>query len=126
MSRYASRVDDNQAEIVAQLRLRKCVVVSSAGQGRGFPDIAFNYRGFTFFAEIKDGRKQKAQRKLTPAQAKFHANWPVKVHILECREDVDRLVKAIDAELVGLAQGETKRLDHVLGVATYSHWSEVA
>jgi hypothetical protein len=75
MSRYAARVDDNQAEIVEALRKAGATVQSLAEVGRGCPDLLIGYQNKTALIEVKDGAKSPSERKLTPAQDKWHADW---------------------------------------------------
>jgi hypothetical protein len=75
------KVDDNQTRIVRDLRQAHCRVMSLAAIGGGCPDLLV-YRpatGLLYMCEVKDGDKFPSQRKLTPHQVKFHADWPVHV-----------------------------------------------
>lgn len=73
MRRYAAKVDDNHAEIVAALRGIGAYVVDCAHVGRGFPDLLVWWRGGVIPVEIKDGAKSASRRKLTADQQVFHA-----------------------------------------------------
>jgi hypothetical protein len=65
--RYASRVDANQAEVVAQLRAAGAYVWVI-----GLPvDLLVGYNGQTFLVEIKDG----PSKALTRLQQDFFGNW---------------------------------------------------
>jgi hypothetical protein len=65
--RYASRVDANQAEVVAQLREAGAYVWVI-----GLPvDLLVGYNGQTYLVEIKDGPKKA----LTRLQQDFFENW---------------------------------------------------
>jgi len=55
-------------------------VLSMATLGRGAPDIAVGWRGSTYLAEIKDGKKKW---KLTDDQQRFHSEWKAPIAILE-------------------------------------------
>lgn len=92
MSRYARKVDDNHREIVATLEALGCTVHSTAGLGAGFPDLLVLCAGQLRLVEVKDGRKPKSQRKLTPAEEAFGRKFPVA--LVECREDAVGLVRA--------------------------------
>lgn len=84
MPRYAARVDDNQAEIVASLREilgRRRVIVTSR-VGAGFPDIIVlsEYRDprgdrVPVLIELKDGEKPQSKQSLTPAEVRWHDDW---------------------------------------------------
>ena len=73
--RRAGRVDANHADIVAALRFFGASVVPTGGVGDGFPDLLVGYFGETYLIEIKDGSKSPAERRLTPAQEKWHREW---------------------------------------------------
>ncbi|MBA3599501.1 MAG: hypothetical protein H0W40_19345 [Methylibium sp.] len=73
--RRAARIDDNQAEIINALRQMGCTVQSLAACGYGVPDVLAAFRGRNVLLEIKDPKKPKADRMLTPAQVKWHQNW---------------------------------------------------
>ena len=84
MSRYARKVDDNQAAIVKALRKAGCNVLSLAAVGNGCPDLLVCIPGVweadvIVMLEIKDGEKSASRRKLTPHQKRFHEDWPVQV-----------------------------------------------
>jgi len=73
--RRASRVDANQEQVVSALRA--CgAYVRIVSQGDGIPDLLVGYRGHTLLLEVKDGRKPPSAQALTPAEEKFHREWP--------------------------------------------------
>ncbi len=88
MSKYARKVDDNQADIVAALRGAGRQVVLMHAVGGGFPDIIACRHGHAHFIEIKS-RKGR----LTPAQKVFFEAWcgPV-IHIVR---SVDEALEAV-------------------------------
>lgn len=94
MSRFARRVDDNQAGIVAAFRRLGCAVFSLASVGRGCPDLLVAFGGRNHLVEVKDGRKVPSARKLTPLEERFAREWPVRVWLAECSEDCVALVAA--------------------------------
>ncbi len=67
-------MDENQAEIVAALRLVGCSVLPLHAVGKGCPDLLVA-KGETILMEVKDGSKPPSARKLTPDQVEFHASW---------------------------------------------------
>ena len=73
--RRAAKVDDNQKEIVEALRKCGASVQLLHAVGQGCPDILIGYKGANYLAEIKDNKKTPSQRKLTPAQIKWHDEW---------------------------------------------------
>ena len=90
--RRAARVDDNQREIVEELRRAGCSVWSLAGVGKGVPDLAVGFRGRNLFLEVKDGSKPPCKRKLTPDEEAFHASWRGHVAVVESVEDALKIV----------------------------------
>lgn len=73
--RRAARVDDNHAAVADYLVSMGWSVISTAGLGKGVPDLVAGRPGFAAWIEVKDGSKPKSARKLTPAQAKFAERW---------------------------------------------------
>lgn len=92
MSRWARRVDDNHREVVGMLEALGCRVRSLASVGQGMPDLLVLCDGVIRLVEVKDGRKSKSRRALTPAEQAFGSRWPVS--LVECREDCVALVEA--------------------------------
>ncbi len=90
--RRAAKVDRNHAEIVAAFRMFGCTVQSLAAVGAGVPDLLVGWRMKNFLVEVKDGTKTKSQRKLTPAQIAFHSTWLGQIFIVECAEDVRKIM----------------------------------
>lgn len=91
--RYGAKVDANQAAIVEALRRLGCTVQSLASVGGGCPDLVVGVPEISFgtgyvvqsrnvLLEIKDGSKPPSARKLTPAEAKFHAEWRGEVYVV--------------------------------------------
>lgn len=75
MTRWASAVDANQAEIVTMLRTVGCSVQPLHRVGQGCPDLLVGYYGQNLLMEVKDGQKPPSARKLTPPEAKWHDEW---------------------------------------------------
>ena len=82
-----SRLDDNQPELVRQLRAIGASVTSTAGVGDGFPDICVGWRGQNYLLEIKDPKKIPSRRKLTPDEKEWHDRWGGQVAVVETFED---------------------------------------
>ncbi len=80
--RRASKVDDNQPDIVAALRKRGCSVQPIHMIGRGVPDILIGHRGTNLLAEIKDGRKPPSARRLTDDEEIWHRDWRGQIAII--------------------------------------------
>lgn len=70
-----ARVDDNQKEIVADLRKVGCTVEHLHTVGKGVPDLLVGYAGKNHLLEVKDGNKPPSARRLTPDQELWHAGW---------------------------------------------------
>ena len=97
--RRAARVDANHGEIIAALRRAGCVVHDTSRQGGGFPDcIAATPRGRLVMLEIKDGAKPPSARKLTDAEAEFHATWGHHVAVVTSAADALRAVGIVVTE----------------------------
>ena len=92
-ARRAARVDDNHAEIVAALRAAGCSVFSTAGCGRGVPDlvVAVSY-GRTLLVEIKNGKNPPSKRRLRECQDRFRAEWTGEAHTVESIDDAMRMI----------------------------------
>lgn len=78
----ARKIDDNQKEIVAMLRMCGFSVAITSGLGKGFPDIICGARGQNFLFEIKDGEKCKSKQKLTPDEKEFHDKWRGQITVI--------------------------------------------
>lgn len=89
--RRASRIDDNQEEIVQALRASGIWCHSTAALGNGFPDLLVWRHGWHLF-ELKNGRAVPSKRRLTPQEQSFVAGCPGPVHVALCAEDVFRVL----------------------------------
>jgi hypothetical protein len=72
--RLASRRDVNERRVIDALKA--CGAYVKQINDAGAFDLLVYYRGYTLLLEVKDGDKSPSQRALTPAEAKFHAEWP--------------------------------------------------
>lgn len=82
--RRAARTDANQNDIVAALRAIGCKVAITSAVGSGFTDLVCSRGGVARLVEIKDGSKPPSERRLTPEQVTFHAEWAGQpVHVVE-------------------------------------------
>lgn len=88
MSRFARKVDDNQADIVEALRLRGHRVQSLASVGNGCPDLLVGARRMVLdgpmqrvgrslvVLEVKGARNKRGDLEpLTPAETEWHIEW---------------------------------------------------
>jgi hypothetical protein len=97
--RRAARVDANHQMIVGGLRACGATVQSLAPVGAGCPDLLVGHRGRNLLLEIKDGRRPPSERKLTPDQQKWHADWQGAVIVVE---NVEQAVAALAPRFVEL------------------------
>lgn len=72
--RRASRRDANETQVISALRACGAHVETINDAGRF--DLLVWYRGNTLLLEVKDGRKPPSAQALTPAEEKFHRDWP--------------------------------------------------
>jgi hypothetical protein len=80
--RRAAKIDDNQTEIVKNLRKAGYSVCILSAVGKGVPDILVGANGVNILMEIKDGNKPLSARKLTPDEAKWHQSWKGQVAVV--------------------------------------------
>lgn len=85
--RRAAKVDDNQKQVVALFRkLGWYVLIIS--QLKNCCDIIVSKDDVTIAIEIKDGKKQPSQRKLSEGEIKFRDEWQGKYELVICDKDV--------------------------------------
>ena len=90
--RRAARRDANEDQVVSALEACGAYVKKINGSG-GF-DLLVWYRGHTLLLEVKDGRKPPSAQALTPAEQKFHREWPGdNLHIVNSPEAALELLK---------------------------------
>lgn len=87
----ARKVDGNQAEIVQALRKAGATVYCAHAVGHGFPDLVIAFRERVLLAEVK-----MPKGKLTSAERKWHAEWPIPVPILRSIDDALRMLEDIE------------------------------
>lgn len=73
--RTRARTDRNHTAIIRVIRQCGCSVLDLSAVGSGCPDLLIGISGRNVLIEIKDGQKPASQRKLTPRQVEFHAEW---------------------------------------------------
>ncbi len=69
--RYAAKSDDNQAEIVKDLRAAGFTVIVTSRMGHGFPDLIVADEYYIRLVEVK----KTAKSKYTEDQKRFNAGW---------------------------------------------------
>ena len=77
--RRAARRDDNEQDIIKAMRAEGAYVKQINDEG--LFDLLVSYKGpsgkhHCLLLEIKDGSKPPSARRLTPAEQKFHDEWP--------------------------------------------------
>ena len=85
--RKAARIDSNQREIVAFLKIIGASVTSLAAVGRGCPDLLVGFKGMNYLFEIK-GEKGKVSN----CQQLWHASWNGMVHVIRSVDDLSFLL----------------------------------
>ena len=94
MSRYASRKDGNQSEIIKGLRQIGAKVHVLDGKGIG--DLLVGFRNELSVLELKDGNKPLSQRKRRPSQKKFHDDWQgYRIYKVESIEEALKVIGAV-------------------------------
>ena len=92
--RLAARTDANQADIVKALLDIGASVQILAAVGQGCPDLLVGLAGRNFLLEVKNGSKPPSKRKLTPAEAEWHAEWRGQVCVVESVEAALEIIGA--------------------------------
>ena len=79
--RRSARRDANERRVIDALRA--CGAYVKQINDEGAFDLLVCYRGYTILLEVKDGDKPPSARGLTPAEQKFHDEWPgANLHIV--------------------------------------------
>lgn len=90
--RRASRRDVNERRVIDALKA--CGAYVKQINDAGAFDLLVYYRGYTLLLEVKDGDKSPSARALTPAEAKFHAEWPGQnLHIVNSEHEALDILK---------------------------------
>jgi Holliday junction resolvase len=87
----AKRIDENQTQIVEELRKRGFSVAVTSSLGKGFPDIVVGRKNKNFLFELKDNKKTTSQKKLTPDEEKFKEGWKGQYNVVETIEEIIKL-----------------------------------
>ena len=77
-----------------------CSVWITSSCGQGAPDLVIAIGKRNLLIELKDGSKPPSQRKLTPAEAKFHDEWKGELYIINNEDEAIELVNRIRRECV--------------------------
>lgn len=86
------RPDDNQAEIVADLRAIGATVAILSKVGNGVPDLLVGWHGVNFLFEVKNLNGRGAR--VTPDEYVFHRDWKGQANIIT---DVQGALKEMGA-----------------------------
>jgi len=90
--RRAARRDANERRVIDALRT--CGAYVKQINDEGLADLLIFYRGHTLIFEVKDGDKPPSARALTPAEQKFHDEWPGKnLYIVTSEHDALDILK---------------------------------
>lgn len=92
--RRAAKVDANQADIVAALRMAGATVQPLHAVGKGCPDLLVGYQRVNYLLEVKDGSKVPSAKKLTEDQVEWHELWRGQAAVVN---DVKSALTAIGA-----------------------------
>jgi Holliday junction resolvase len=87
------KIDDNQTQIVKNLRKLGYSVAVTSGLAKGFPDIIVGKNGKNWMIEIKDGDKPPSKRTLTDPEIKFHAEWQGQIAVCNNIDEVLKIIK---------------------------------
>ena len=90
--RVRGRIDDNQKEVVSQLRKLGVSVAITSMLGKGFPDLVLGHQNKNFLIELKDGSKTKSRKTLTEDEEKFFNDWRGQVDKCESLDDICRII----------------------------------
>ena len=90
--RVRGRIDDNQKEVVSQLRKLGVSVAITSMLGKGFPDLVLGYQNKNFLIELKDGAKVKSKKGLTMDEAKFFTVWKGQCDKCESLEEICKIM----------------------------------
>lgn len=82
------KLDGNHLSIKHALEsLPGVLVFDLAVRGDGCPDLLCAFRDRLRLLEIKDPAQPPSKRRLTPAEAEFHARWKPWVAVVETLDD---------------------------------------
>lgn len=90
--RSRGRIDDNQKQIVKQLRQLGVSVQSLASMGKGVPDLLLGFRGINILIELKDGDKVMSKTKLTTDEKDWHNNWNGRVYVAHSIDEIMTII----------------------------------
>lgn len=96
--RRKGKTDGNQTKVVEALRKAGLSVAITSSLGNGFPDLVVADGGFmrsnkiplrkTVLIELKDPTQKPSDRKLSPAEKKFHDSWKGEIYVCTTAEEI--------------------------------------
>lgn len=92
MSRYARKVDANQAELKAAFEKMGCSVLDLSRVGEGCPDLLVGLLGANVLVEVKNVNGKDV---LEPAQLRFQREWRGARTVAHNVNDVITIVQGI-------------------------------
>lgn len=87
MSKYAKKVDSNQAELVDYARSLGASVQHLHNVGGGVCDLIIGYNGKNYLAEVKTEKG-----KLNELQVMFFDHWKGQAKVVRTKEDIKELL----------------------------------
>lgn len=93
-AKMPKRTDYNQPKIVEALRAVGATVQTLHAVGRGCPDLAVGYQGVNYLLEIKNPQQKPSDRRLTPDETEWHANWRGQKAIVETVDEALQVISA--------------------------------
>ena len=96
MPRHARRVDNNQNEIVAELRQIGASVIDLSAVGGGVCDLLVGYRRQTYLMEIKNLETDYGKRGLNKNQKDLADEWRGSViHVVYSKDEALKIIGAL-------------------------------
>lgn len=78
----AAKVDQNQEQIVRDLRKYGACVTVISSLGRGVPDLLVSYDDIWYVVELKNPMQKKSQQKLTKDEQRWVNKQKARVHVI--------------------------------------------
>jgi hypothetical protein len=91
--KYRPRTDENQKQIVAELRRYGASVAVLAHLGGGVPDLLVGFRGKNYLFEVKNPKVRPADRKLSDDERVFHALWSGQLATVHSTEEIISIIE---------------------------------
>ena len=96
MPRHARRVDNNQSQIVTELREIGASVIDLSAVGGGVCDLLVGYRGQTHLMEIKNLDTDYGKRGLNKKQKEVADEWRGSpIHVVYDKDEALKVIGAL-------------------------------